>query len=221
MRARRYWTQAEEAKLRALYPDASTKRLALVFHRPVQVIYQKAQRLGLRKSAAYLAGPDACRLRRGDNVGAAFRFQKGHVPANKGLRRPGWGPGRMRETQFKKGERGCRWVPIGSRRVISGYIYTKVRDVRSTRRGTGHVPYTVNWKPTHRLLWEKRRGKVPRGHALLFKNGDRTDIRLGNLKLVHRRDLMRRNTVHRLPKDLVHVIQVRAALVRRIRRLSA
>jgi hypothetical protein len=49
--------------------------------------------MGLRKSAEYLAGPEACRLQRGDSVGARTRFSAGHVPANKGLRRPGYFPG--------------------------------------------------------------------------------------------------------------------------------
>lgn len=218
---RRFWTAAEESKLRELYPDTSTKKLARILHRSAGKIYQHANRMGLRKSTAYLAGPDACRLRRGDHIGKATQFPKGHVPANKGLRLPGWAPGRMAETQFKAGERGTKWVPIGSTRICDGYQYTKVKDIRSTKSGAGFVPWTQNWKPTHVLLWSKRHGKVPRGHALLFRNGDRTDIRLGNLKLVHRRELMHRNSVQRLPKDLRIVVQLRGALVRRIRRLSA
>jgi hypothetical protein len=85
------------------------------------------------KSEAYLASPAACRLRRGDNIGAPYRFTKGHVPANKGLRRPGWGPGRMKETQFRKGERQGRAVklykPIGTERVSKdGYTERKIND---------------------------------------------------------------------------------------------
>jgi len=190
--------------------------------RSVRGINSQAGLLGLRKTAAYLASPEACRLRRGDNVGAPYRFQKGHIPANKGLRRPGWHSGRMSETWFKAGERGSRWMPIGSTRLIDGYRYTKVKDIRSTKDGPGFVPYTVNWKLTHFLLWEKaHRRRVPPGHALAFRNGDRTDIRLENLELITRRELMRRNTVHNLPKELAQVIQLRGALQRQINRRSA
>lgn len=208
--------------IRALYPHVPTVELARMIGRSLGSLGGIVQKLGLHKSAAYLASPLACRLRRGDNVGAAFRFRKGRAPANKGLRRPGWHAGRMRETWFKPGERGIRWVPIGSTRMVDGYQYTKIRDVRSTKSGEGFVPYTVNWKPTHVLLWQKaHRRRIPRGHALVFRNGDRTEIRLGNLELVTRRELMRRNSVHNLPKPLADVIQLRGALMRQINERTA
>ncbi len=218
MRARRFWTSDELAALRQLYPDTKTEKLAVKFGRPTYSVYNKAQQLGIRKSAEFLASADACRLRRGDNVGAAFRYPKGHVPMNKGIRQPGWGPGRMKETQFKPGARSGmaarNWMPIGAERLIDGYRYRKVSDIPN-------VPYTRNWKLVSVLLWEKHRGKIPPAHALIFRNGDRTDIRLGNLKLVPRSELMRRNSVHRLPKALKQVVMLRARLVRKIRRLSA
>lgn len=218
----RAWTVEEEARLRELYPDIKTEKLVPVFGKPLQKIYSKAARLGLKKSAAFLASPDACHLRRENNPGVANRFKPGHVPANKGVKHPkGWAPGRMAETQFKPGQRGSRWVPIGSTRIVDGYRYTKVDDIRSTRGGIGFIPWTRNWKLTHVILWEKEHGKMPAHHALVFKNGDRTDIRLSNLKLVHRREVLARNSVHNLPKALKKVVMMRAQLVRKIRRLSA
>jgi hypothetical protein len=90
---KKFWTPAEIARLRELYPDAKTENLVAVFGRPVRSIYFAANKNGIRKSAAYLASPEACRLRRGDQVGAVSRFPAGHVPFNKGLRRPGWADG--------------------------------------------------------------------------------------------------------------------------------
>lgn len=124
----------------------------------------------------------------------------------------------MRETQFKAGQRGSRWQPIGSTRLVDGYQYTKVRDIRSTKGGRGFVPWTRNWKPTHILLWESLHGPVPARHAVAFKNGNRTDIRPENLELVHRRALMARNTVHNLPKPLAQTVQLLGALRRKINR---
>src|SRR3954468_22797336 len=100
---RRYWTAQDDAQMRELYPHLSTADVARRINRTVPSVYARADKLDLAKSAEYLASPAACRLRRGDNVGAEFRFKKGQTPQNKGLRRPGWGPGRMKETQFKKG----------------------------------------------------------------------------------------------------------------------
>lgn len=208
------WSRTDEALLRELYPNLPTPRVAARLARSTASVYGHAQKLGLKKSAAYLASPAACRLRRGDNVGARFRFRKGHVPANKGLRRPGWGPGRMKETQFRKGQlngvAAHRFRPIGSERTIDGYRYRKVAAIPG--------PWTRNWKLVHVLLWESLHGPVPAGHAVVFTNGDRTDIRPENLELLHRRALMARNSVHNLPKPLAQTVQLLGALRRQIKR---
>lgn len=190
--------------MRKRYPHDPTPAIARALRRTIYSIYGRADKLELTKSATYLASPSACRLRRGNNVGAAFRFQKGHVPANKGLRRPGWSAGRMKETQFKKGYRQ-RWRPVGSTRLVDGYVYRKVSD-------TPNVSWTKNWKPDHVLAWTSAHGSIPAGHALAFKNGDRTDIRLDNLECISRRELMTRNSVHNLPKPLAKTIQLLGAL---------
>jgi hypothetical protein len=204
--------------MRVRYPHEPTPTVARELRRTVESVYARADKLGLKKSAAYLSSPHACRLRRGDNVGARFRYRKGHVPANKGLRRPGWGPGRMKEHQFREGMRSGRaaslYMPIGSTRLIDGYVYQKISDIPN-------VPYTVNWKPQHHLLWAAAHGPVPPGHALAFKNGDRTDVRLDNLECIPRRELMLRNTVHNYPKPLAETIQLLGALTNRIRRRTA
>jgi hypothetical protein len=183
---RKRWRAADDALLRTLYPDTSTEEIARRMGRTLAATYGHAMKLGLNKSEAYLASPAACRLRRGDNVGAACRFQKGQTPANKGLRRPGWAPGRMRETQFVKGQRGNRWRPIGSERIVGGYRYTKVSDQRGK-------PWTVNWKPTHVLLWENLHGALPKGMALKSLDGDRLNSDASNWEAVPRALLPRLN----------------------------
>ena len=208
---RRPWCRKDDRILRKLYPDAPTAAVAHRLGRTLAATYSHAQKLGLEKSAAYLASPAACRLRRENHPGKAFQFRKGHLPANKGLRRPGWAPGRMKETQFRKGQRGWNWRPVGSERVINGYRYTKISDHR-------RVPWTRNWRPTHVLLWEQQRGPVPPKHAVAFVNGDRGDVRLDNLTLIARREPMARNTVHNLPKPLAETVQLLGALKRKINR---
>ena len=214
MKTRRFWTPEEDATITVLYPDMPTAEVAERIHRSVSSTYQRAYVLGLTKSAAYLASPAACRLRRGDNVGAAFRFVKGQTPPNKGLRRPGYAPGRMKETQFRKGERrGVAvklWKPIGTDRVSKdGYLERKIND---------GLPLQARWRAVHLVLWEAEHGPLPPGHAIVFVNGDRTDIRLDNLALITRGDLMRRNTVHNLPAPLPQTIQLLGALNRKINR---
>jgi hypothetical protein len=208
---KRCWTKADDAQLRRLYPDLPTTTVARRLRRTVPATYGRAGLLGLAKSAAYQASPEACRLRRGDEIGKAFRFPPGHVPANKGLRRPGYARGRMRETQFKPGVSSWRTMPVGSTRLIEGYLYRKVSAVP-------HVPYSVNWKAEHWLIWTAARGPVPAGSALAFKNGDKTDVRLENIVCLTRRQLMARNSVHTLPEPLARAVQLVGALTRQIRR---
>lgn len=212
---KRLWSAADDRTLREIYPDTATTVVAQRLRRSLTATYGRARLLGLSKSAAYLASPDACRLRRGDNVGAAFRYPKGHVPANKGTRRPGWAPGRMRETQFKRGtlngHAAAHLMPIGSTRLIDGYVYVKVAAVPN-------VPHTVNWLPLHVIEWERVHGRMPAGHCLWFKDGDRLHVDLENLELRTRAENMRRNSIHHLPKPLAETIQLLGALNRQIRR---
>jgi hypothetical protein len=214
---KRLWSAEDDESLRLAYPNTPTRALAGRLRRSLTATYHRARSLGLTKSAAYLAGPHACRLRRGDQVGARTRFPKGHAPANKGLRRPGWFRGRMRETQFKRGERHGvalkRWTPNGTERVSKdGYLERKIND---------GLPRQRRWRAVHLVLWESVHGPMPSGHALAFRNGDKGDIRLDNLELITRRALMARNTMHNLPKPLARTIQLLGALKNSIRRRSA
>jgi hypothetical protein len=212
---KRLWSTADDAALRRAYPNEPNTALARRLRRTVFAIYGRANILGVKKSVAYLASPHACRLRRGDEVGKRFRFPKGHVPANKGLRRPGWSTGRMKETQFKagvlNGVAAKLFMPIGSTRLCGGYLYRKI----SAEPG----PWTVNWKLEHWRVWTAAHGPVPAGHALTFRNHDRTDVGLDNLELITRRELMARNTIHHvLPPSLAKAVQLLGALNRKIRR---
>lgn len=207
----RYLTTAAVAVIKRRYPHVKTSTLSEQLGCSIQCIYRKVQALGLRKTEKYLASPDACRLRRGDNVGESCRFSPGHVPANKGLRRPGWHSGRMRETQFKKGVKPPTWLPIGSyRKTKEGYLQRKVTD-------TGYPPR--DWQAEHRLLWAEQYGEMPPGYAVKFIDGDKANVAIGNLCLVSRRDLALLNNIwRRYPRELAEVIQLRGALKRKINR---
>jgi hypothetical protein len=211
---KRLWSKADDRLLRRLYPHQSTAAVATRLRRTVGAVYQRAQILGLAKSDAYLRSPLAGQFRPGSHVGKAHQFLPGHVPANKGLRRPGWGPGRMKAHQFKPGVRQGVAVrlykPIGAERVSKdGYRERKVND---------DLPLQARWRAVHLLVWEAAHGPVPAGHAIVFVNGDKADIRLDNLACIPRADLMRRNSLHRLPPSLVQTIRLLGAVKRQIRR---
>jgi hypothetical protein len=176
-------------------------------------VHRLAYKLGLRKTEEYLAGPDACRLRRGDNVGSAHRFKKGQIPHNKGLRRPGYsvGRGRMQTTQFKKGMRSRNWLPIGTVRKDSyGYLRRKITE------GVGGSRNTKVWEFVHRRVWEDAHGPIPKGHWIWWKDGDHANCALENLELLTDKEHMGRTTIHNLPAPLKQVIQLTGALKRKI-----
>lgn len=136
-------------------------------------------------------------------------YPKGHVPDNKGLRRPGWAPGRMAETQFKVGPRMDLRLPFGHERTDKdGYILIKVDMINPH---TGVRGYYV---PKHKVIWEQANGRMPDNHVLTFIDDDRSKVELENLELISRGELCRRNKLRYLeaPPELRPSIKALAKL---------
>lgn len=130
-------------------------------------------------------------------------------------------PGDMAKTQFKKGREAHEarnYRPIGSLRLSKdGCLERKVTDDPSL------VP-ARRWVGVHRLVWMQAHGPIPEGHAVVFKPGRRTavleQITPDAVECISQRELMARNTVHNLPKELVELVQLRGALNRQINKRS-
>ena len=218
---KRLWSKADDRELRRVYSDEPNSTIARRLRRTVFAIYGRADKLCLKKSAAYLARHRRTGGERLRTFGAPTRFPKGHVPANKGLRRPGWSRGRMKETQFKRGERrgvaAANWRPIGTLAIDpEGYHRIKVREARPGEAyGFGNVRV---WPLLQRHVWRKAHGPIPSGHVIVFKDGNRANCELENLDCITRRALMLRNSVHNLPKPLAQAVQLLGALNRKLRR---
>jgi HNH endonuclease len=207
------WTPEQLTKLREMYADVGTVKIVNVIGHTLSSVHQKARKLGLRKSAEFMASAEACRLRRGDNIGAAFRFRPGQTPANKGMRRPGWAPGRMASTQFKKGQRSRNYLPIGTIRTDSdGYLRRKIAD------GLGGFGGTKTWEFVHRRVWEDAHGPIPKGHRLWWKDRNHGNCALENLELLSDAEHMARTTIHNLPAELKDTIMLAGRVKRIIRR---
>lgn len=149
------WSAKAVAALKRRYPHERTDTIAADLGVTVSACYQMARNLGLHKTDEYLASPAACRLRRGDNVGAEYRFKKGQVPANKGLKGVTY-EGCM-ATQFKKGHRGGKaldvYQPIGTERISKdGYVQRKIND---------DMPLQKRWRGVHIIVWEEANGPLP------------------------------------------------------------
>lgn len=143
------------------------------------------------------------------------RIQKGAAPPNKGKK---WADylseeqqDLLRKTQFKKGE-------DNHNNKYDGCI--SIRHDHTNRHGGKTYKYIRlskgKWKQLHVKVWEDANGPVPKGHAVVFKDGNTMNIVLDNLELVTRVELMRRNTIHRYPAELKHTIKILKKLKKQI-----
>lgn len=205
---RRTWTDVELAVLRRHYADTPTMAIAEAMRRPAAAVYRKANALGLKKSAAFLASPAAGRL---DGIrGSKTRFSKGHTPWNKDAKGLDLGG---KETQFKPGIRPHNTQPIGSyRHDGGGTLQRKISNDKGSN--------SMRWRGVHELIWTEVNGPVPPKHIVTFKPGMRTnvleEITLDKVECISLAENMRRNTLHRYPKEIVDVIRARGVLNRRI-----
>lgn len=211
---RRPWTEEECELMRTLYPDLPAHQVAERLGRNVCQVHAKAKAMRLRKSEAFNASPASGRAAPGRTIpnSEAHRWKKGLVSWNKGTHyRAG---GRSVENQYKPGQKPHNTHPIGTELVNSdGYLKRKVRDDAPVGMGRR------NWKFVHVLVWEEAHGPVPKGHKVVFRDGNKQNFDLANLELVTDREMMLRNSIHTvLPPELKQVVQLNGALKRKINR---
>jgi hypothetical protein len=205
---KRPWSAPEVEIVRRLYPHFTAKRIAEALDRSERSVYSCANGLGLSKSEEFMRSDASGRIVKGVRRSAGTEFKKGHATWNKGAHYVAGG--RSAETRFAKGHRPHTWRPIGHERVSKeGYLQRKVTDTGVTRR---------DYVSIHHLVWRMHGHEVPRGYALCFRDSDPRNFDINNLELVSRVDLMRRNSVHRLPEELAQVVQLKGALQRQINR---
>jgi hypothetical protein len=117
-------------------------------------------------------------------AGKAHRFKKGSSPWNKGTKGV--------TTGFKRGQMPHNYKPIGSERVnADGYVDIKVADGQKQH----------NWLGKHIFIWEEHNGPVPKGHAVIFGDGDQRNFDINNLILVSRKQLVTLNHKGLIQKD--------------------
>ena len=205
-KARAVWSDDDALSLARLYPATPMHEIVTALGRSESSIYGKAALMGLKRSEAFLSSPASGRIKPGSMQGAPTRFERGHATWNKGMK--GWQADGCQATQFKPGQNPHNWNPIGHERVTKdGYLQRKMTDTKCTRK---------DYRMVHHLVWEERNGPVPAGHALIFKDRNKTNIQLDNLELITRAELCRRNSIHRYSPELKHAIRTLAKLKRTI-----
>ena len=201
-------TDAQRQEIKMRYPHEQSSKIAADMGLPLRRIYTAAAKLNLEKTAECLAATNA---RRNANPSVLKNlFKKGNVPPQKGKK--GWNPPGSEKGWFKKGEKSLNWKPVGSERTnVDGYRERKVAE-------TGYPP--KDWRPVHQLIWLEAGREIPKGHLVVFRDGDKTNLVLDNLECISRTENMRRNTVHNLPEEIKEVVYLKSAIAAYATRLE-
>lgn len=140
--------------------------------------------------------------------GLTGRFEKNHVPANKGKK--GWCAPGSEKGWFKKGHIPHNSVPVGTEVMSTdGYLKIKVAEPNI-------------WKFKHIMEWEKHNGKVPEGHLISFKDGNHMNCNIKNLmcitKQVH--GILNHEGLRSASPELTETAATLAKLKHRIREIK-
>lgn len=119
-------------------------------------------------------------------TGFTGRFKKGNIPFNKETK----GVCKPNKTSFRKGDIPFNKREIGSERVtVDGYTEIKVAEPNI-------------WEMKNRVLYEKHHNvKLTKDDIILFLDGDRSNLNIGNLFLITRQQLVRLNQFDLVKED--------------------
>ena len=200
-----FYTKKEDKFLRENYLTIPTKRMSKMLGRSESSARQRMVLLGI------IVPPEIIQKFKDES-----RFKKGESPVNKGKKQTEFmttaGIDASKATRFKKGQ-----LPHNAVGFKNGDI--SIRQCHPSTGGKSYKWVRINlgkWQLLHIHIWEKKNGKLPKGHCLWFIDEDSMNCTLQNLELITRAENMKRNTIHNYPKELVQVTQLRGALNRQI-----
>lgn len=200
---KRFWTEEEIETVRQMYSDHSTAEIAEKIGRSITQVYNRAFKLNLHKSTEYMQAERKRSIKALEEAGKISRFKKGQVPPNKGKRMPEHVYLKAKATMFKKGN-----VPHNTN--YDGHI-------RITKDGYQEIRIRKGkYRLLHLVNWEKVNGKLPKGHCLWSKTGDKMNTDPSNWELITRAENMQRNSIVRFPPEVRSAIKMVSKLKRKI-----
>lgn len=150
----------------------------------------------------------AVRARMHLDSGLTGRFEKGHVPANKG-KNGIWYKGSER-TWFEKGHVPHNRVPVGTEVMSTcGYLKIKVAEPNV-------------WRFKHIMEWERHHGEVPEGFVISFKDGDHCNCAVENLMCISKAEhsILNSQGLRSSSPELTETALVLAKVKHRIQEIS-
>lgn len=160
---KKVYTEEQEQFIRDNVEGKSSRELTTMFNDNFELNFDVSQLRAYKKNHALKSNLD-------------LRFKKGNVPYSKGKK--GIWYGGSEKTWFKKGDMPYNHLPVGSERInADGYHVIKISEPKE-------------WRFKHLLVWEENRGKIPKGHAVIFGDKNRDNLDPNNLILVTKKQLL-------------------------------
>lgn len=96
---------------------------------------------------------------------------------------------KFKELGFKNGHKPHNRVDVGTEVTYShGYAMVCV----------AHGVFEFK----HRLIWEQHNGKIPKGFKVAFKDGNKQNYNIANLRLLTNQEIMQNNSIANYPPEL-------------------
>jgi len=188
------YTQEEVQYIITHYATTTNAELGRVLGRHPDRIATKAHLMGLKKDKGFLIEQAKKRPNKG-------QFKKGLVPFNKGQKLSKETKDKLKATMFKCGNRPHNALNVGDESEDKdGYLWLKVAEPSI-------------WKPKHHVAFGE---EVPAGFKVIFIDGNKRNFERSNLALLSDADLMRQNTMHRSPPELISLIRTVNKLKKRV-----
>jgi len=205
---RQLWSEHERQVLIEMFADNYTETICSKLNRSYGSVSSQSFIMGLKKSDEFMKMElqrQAVRLR---TSGKQHRYTKGSIPSNKGKKMSDEVYEKVKSTMFKKGH-------------VSHNAYDEWHEVlRKDKCGKNYwmikLPGERKLKYKHIWLYECKYGKVKKGFNVAFKDGNQLNCTIENLECISNADLMKRNTIHRFPKELKSTIRLVNKLKRTI-----
>ena len=100
------------------------------------------------------------------------RFNKGHIPGNKGKKMSKEQYEKCKATMFKKGHLPKNHKPLGSERTTKdGYKEIKIAEPNK-------------WELKHVQIWKSFNGPIPAKHCIIFLDGNKNNFDIKNLACI-------------------------------------
>lgn len=157
------YPEGMESYIRSIAVGKKTKEIAELVSAHFGIEFSEKQCRAYKKNHDIISGVDC-------------RFDKGHVPANKGKPMSQEQYEKCRATMFKKGDVPANHMEVGEyTHTTDGYLIRKVKETGSQWERFEFV---------HRAAWEEHNGPVPEGKMVSFLDGNKDNCDIENLVLI-------------------------------------